>query len=176
MIQNPVLAAFWSKSDNSSLGNEIIKEEYPESKDVEPRLESDSPILPWLEEQFGENKGIVEKNYLAVWSELNASEANVAAYIDELFCDKNLQFIVRENKEDFDSVQQRRMLDEAAETNGINTGEGESDVDSDVDGDTSIIVANSHLGTYSDYMMHLGERLRLFFNSLPKLDRYSYLI
>ena len=42
----PTLAAFWSKA-NSDLGNEIVKEEYPESKDVEPRIEdvSTTPVI-----------------------------------------------------------------------------------------------------------------------------------
>ena len=42
LIQNTAFAAFWSKSDNSNLGNEIVKEEYPESKDVEPRINDES--------------------------------------------------------------------------------------------------------------------------------------
>ena len=41
MTQNLSFAAFWSKSQNLDLGNEIVKEEYPESKDVEPRLETE---------------------------------------------------------------------------------------------------------------------------------------
>ena len=41
MFQNAVNAAFWSKSHNESLGNEIVKEEYPESKDVEPVVENE---------------------------------------------------------------------------------------------------------------------------------------
>ena len=40
--QASVFAAFWSKSHNAELGNEIVKEEYPESKDVEPRIEENS--------------------------------------------------------------------------------------------------------------------------------------
>ncbi len=43
MVQNTANAAFWTKQHNSDLGNEIAKEEYPESKDVEPRVEADSP-------------------------------------------------------------------------------------------------------------------------------------
>ena len=42
LIQNSVLAAFWSKSDNSNLGNEIVKEEYPDSKDVEPKIDAET--------------------------------------------------------------------------------------------------------------------------------------
>ncbi len=38
-LQNSVSAAFWTKSNNAELGNDIVKEEYPESKDVEPRVE-----------------------------------------------------------------------------------------------------------------------------------------
>lgn len=45
MLQQSALAAFWSKDDNKSLGNEIQKEEYPESKDVEPRIDAESGNL-----------------------------------------------------------------------------------------------------------------------------------
>lgn len=41
LIQNSALAGFWSKDSDKILGNDIQKEEYPESKDVEPRLISD---------------------------------------------------------------------------------------------------------------------------------------
>ena len=39
MLQSSVHAAFWSKSQSKDLGKEISKEEYPDSKDVEPRIE-----------------------------------------------------------------------------------------------------------------------------------------
>lgn len=41
--QNLSLAAFW-KTENPSLGNEIQQEEYPDSKDVEPRLDSNDTL------------------------------------------------------------------------------------------------------------------------------------
>ena len=40
MLQQTAMAAFWNKTSN--LGNEIQKEEYPESKDVEPKLETET--------------------------------------------------------------------------------------------------------------------------------------
>ena len=48
MLQNLVFAAFWSKQQDSTLGNDIVKEEYPESRDVEPRVEdvaSDTMVI-----------------------------------------------------------------------------------------------------------------------------------
>ena len=39
------LAAFWNKDSAKNLGNDIVKEEYPDSKDVEPRVEDSSPIV-----------------------------------------------------------------------------------------------------------------------------------
>ena len=44
-VQNTANAAFWAKDSNSNLGNKIVKEEYPESKDVEPRTESSDDTL-----------------------------------------------------------------------------------------------------------------------------------
>lgn len=48
MLQNVAMAAFWSKQHNSNLGNDIVQEEYPDSKDVEPRVDdatSDSLVI-----------------------------------------------------------------------------------------------------------------------------------
>lgn len=45
ILQQSAMAAFWSKDDNKTLGNEIQKEEYPESKDVEPRIDAESGNL-----------------------------------------------------------------------------------------------------------------------------------
>ena len=42
MFQQNAIAAFWSKDVDKKLGNEIQKEEYPESKDVEPKLDSEA--------------------------------------------------------------------------------------------------------------------------------------
>lgn len=42
-VQNNASAGFWSKEENSNLGNNVIKEEFPESSDVEPRINADSP-------------------------------------------------------------------------------------------------------------------------------------
>ncbi len=48
MTQNISFAAFWSKSNNAELGNNVAIEEYPESKDVEPRVDdivSDTKVI-----------------------------------------------------------------------------------------------------------------------------------
>ncbi len=42
ILQQGAMAAFWSKDGNKTLGNEIQKEEYPESKDVEPRIDTEA--------------------------------------------------------------------------------------------------------------------------------------
>ena len=39
MTQAATFAAFWSKETQADLGNNIHKEEYPESKDVEPKID-----------------------------------------------------------------------------------------------------------------------------------------
>lgn len=44
-IQNTVFAAFWDKPKKTELGNELVKEEYPDSKDVEPKVEEQSDTL-----------------------------------------------------------------------------------------------------------------------------------
>lgn len=40
-----VYAAFWHKDSNMPIGNDIQQEEYPEGKDVEPKLDSDADTL-----------------------------------------------------------------------------------------------------------------------------------
>ena len=40
-MQQSVFAAFWHKDTNTQLGNEIQVEEFPDSKDVEPRIDSE---------------------------------------------------------------------------------------------------------------------------------------
>ena len=49
-------AAFWHKDND--LGNEIQKEEYPDSRDVEPKKESDDSLVI----QVGADKGKVRDN------------------------------------------------------------------------------------------------------------------
>ena len=39
MLQQTSYAAFWNKEVKSDIGNEIQKEEYPDSKDVEPVID-----------------------------------------------------------------------------------------------------------------------------------------
>ncbi len=43
MLQSSVSAAFWSKENN--LGNEIPKEEFPESIDVEPKIDENTMVI-----------------------------------------------------------------------------------------------------------------------------------
>ena len=42
---NPIQAEFWSKKNNANLGNQITKEEFPDSIDVEPRVDNTSETL-----------------------------------------------------------------------------------------------------------------------------------
>ena len=45
MLQHGVSAAFWDKNTSTDLGNEITKEEFPESADVEPKPESETDLV-----------------------------------------------------------------------------------------------------------------------------------
>ena len=40
MISESSYAGFWNKEPDMNIGNEIQKEEFPEGKDVEPKLET----------------------------------------------------------------------------------------------------------------------------------------
>lgn len=50
MLQPCSFAAFWHKEPATQLGNDIQKEEYPESKDVEPKVEDTLVIKGGVEE------------------------------------------------------------------------------------------------------------------------------
>ncbi|MBE7703039.1 MAG: TolC family protein [Cyanobacteria bacterium SIG28] len=43
MFQQTAFAAFWNKETKNNIGNEIQKEEYPDSKDVEPVIDKKTP-------------------------------------------------------------------------------------------------------------------------------------
>ena len=45
MLQQMSYAAFWHKSPNENIGNTIKKEEYPDSKDVEPKIDSNQDTI-----------------------------------------------------------------------------------------------------------------------------------
>ena len=45
MLQQVSYAAFWHKSPNENIGNTIKKEEYPDSKDVEPKIDSNQDTI-----------------------------------------------------------------------------------------------------------------------------------
>ena len=49
LFQNASIAAFWSKNVPNDIGNDIQKEEYPESKDVEPKVDETLVIKGVLE-------------------------------------------------------------------------------------------------------------------------------
>ena len=50
MLQPCSFAAFWHKEPATQLGNDIQKEEYPESKDVEPKVQDTLVIKGGVEE------------------------------------------------------------------------------------------------------------------------------
>lgn len=45
LIQGGCFAAFWNKDTQQDLGNEIVKEEFPDSIDVEPKAEAESSLV-----------------------------------------------------------------------------------------------------------------------------------
>ena len=45
MFQQGAFAAFWHKTPKEDIGNTIKKEEYPDSKDVEPKIDSNEDSI-----------------------------------------------------------------------------------------------------------------------------------
>lgn len=109
---------------------------------------------------------ITEQNLLATYKELYSSDVNANKYLNEVLANTNLMSIRNEISKDLaDELKEQLASDAESDVdgneNGENTGESESEFD------ISIKALNSHLGTYTNFMLHVGERIQNYFNTLP---------
>lgn len=123
--------------------------------------------LGYLEDKLGEI-GITESNLLAVYKELNGSPEKATAYINEVFADPKLKYVVNEISDELKGDTNEELAADAnADLNGTENGESEGGTNEDLD--TSIVTLNNHIGTYTTFMSHVSPRIANYFNSLPVL-------
>ena len=121
--------------------------------------------MSYMESILGDD--VISQNLLAVYRELNGSPEVIRAYMEEVFCDQKLQY-VRGKDDDFDTLEQKLQADANAPLNGTQNGE-DTAVQQDDEFDTSFATYNNHGGQFTNFMMHIGERLFNYFNSMDRL-------
>ena len=127
----------------------------------------------FVREKLGKNINIQDTNFLAVIEEMhdfNINENGVKiadAFFEEIFYNKKLEEIRRENKDEFNTAEE----DKAQENENVNLGESttESDDITNDEFDMSFRVFDSHDGQYATFTTHIGGNIRSYLNCLRKL-------
>lgn len=148
--------AYIAKNTGKSV--EQIEEEYV-TLAKEDRSKATAYYDEWL---GGENKSAAAKNLFAVYKELYTSDETVVNYINELIANKNLNPILGEIK-DAVEVEVKKYIDydgeNIADTNDFDTDEMNA---------RNAMSQYDHSGMFSSFMMHVGPRITLYFNTLRK--------
>lgn len=150
--------AFELASKVSGLTAEEVKLGYKNAQDKSGYLDS---LLG------GKAKSLTAKNIFAVYQELNASRASAIAYINEILFNPKFSSLLRELKGELVDTA-TELAAEASETENQNNPEDAGT--SDLDLDTTIIQLTNHIGVYTSFMTHIGERIKNYFNTLTKLS------
>ena len=86
--------------------------------EVQAQYEAAQDKTAYLENALGgEDVSVQNKNLLAIYKELNSSKKTSDAYMFEVFCDKDLQEIRSDLKDDLDAITTNDQGDENAELN-----------------------------------------------------------
>lgn len=120
-------------------------------------------VIAYYEENLGDDA--MAKNVLAVYKELHASDATSTRYMEELLANKNLNPVLGVLKDEIEIEVMKYQDDNNSEIPGDeNTMESD-----DMDG-LDVVRNYDHSGMYGDFMMHVGPRITLYFNTLRKLN------
>ena len=120
-----------------------------------------------LEELFGDNTSIQNKNLLAVYKEMIA---NREGFFTEVFRDSRLGDLRFESDDDMSETGTYESTDEQQEgDNNTPTDEDENKSQTD-DKNNSIKELNEKLGDYNNFMTHVDMSVRSYLNSLKKLN------
>jgi len=153
------------KRINNKLFERIANIDNLTIEEVKARYEDAQDKTSYLENALGgEDISIQNKNLLAIYKELNSSKSTADNYLFEVFCDKDLQEIRSDLKDDLDSIETNNQGDENAELNGVNTSEENKEEEYVPDG--TMAQYGSHMGAYSNFMKHIGPRIRTYFRTL----------
>lgn len=117
----------------------------------------------------GKEMSDTANNLYAVYQELMGNPEHANDYIDEVLCDSVLS-TVRNKIEGIkvDSVEEQ-PTEQSPELNAIENGGDSAPIVDDDNRDENVSIMNSHGGHYTTFMKHLSERLKNYFNSLPKI-------
>jgi len=125
-------------------------------------------IEKFIKELLGTSNPIVTKNLIAVWNELTVDDNDAKQYIREVFCNPKLKYVLPTLDETKDDEESKKQSDGQHEDNESSHGEDSADTSNDLDLDVTIALTD-HSGAHSDFMMHIGERLYNYFNTLGKV-------
>ena len=116
----------------------------------------------------GKDMTDVAKNLYAVYKELMGDPDHTDAYFDDILCDSKLNTVRNKINGEKEVEVSQQPNEQDGDGNEVQNGQDAAVVDTDVH-DDSFTVMNSHGGHYSTFMKHLSERVKNYFNTLPKL-------
>lgn len=158
--------------------NDILFEEIARLNDkttalVEEEWNAADDKLAYMKKGLGgQNMSSTNKSRLAVYQELNGTQETAEAYMQELLCNPVLQDVYNQSRNDAETVAQQQQQDAVSELDGVQK-DAEGNKESGSEPDVMITVLNNHIGAYSSFMMHVGPRIRNYFNTLEKLASTS---
>ena len=158
--------------------NDILFEEIARLNDktaalVEEEWNAADDKLAYMKKGLGgQNMSSTNKSRLAVYQELNGTQETAEAYMQELLCNPVLQDVYNQSRNDAETVVQQQQQDAVSELDGVQK-DAEGNKESGSEPDVMITVLNNHIGAYSSFMMHVGSRIRNYFNTLEKLASTS---
>ena len=129
--------------------------------------ENDIP-REWIKDNLSEGDfGIVEQNLLAVWDDLNADDEWVNDYLRKCLANIKLKGLFNNNFDEEEKQEQKDL--NGTETVASTEEEGSTPQEATNEVDESMKNYNMHLGDYGNFLDHLSDELRNYFNSLRKL-------
>lgn len=155
---------------NIIVDNIVAKNNIDRAQIEKEYIESDDKFV-YLQKMLGdETLNDTSKNLLAVYQELFGSPERAKAYINEVLYDPKFSSVRGLIKEDMTSESKDAALaQQEVESDTKNNGDSsELNDTNNVEPDMTIFALNNHIGTYSSFMMHIGERIRNYFNTLEK--------
>lgn len=119
----------------------------------------------------GSKKSTTARNLLAVYKELNGTQSD--DYIKEVLWDNRLSPLRKCIEDSFEDGNEKIAAEANRDLNENETEDSDGLKLNDIDLDTTITVLDSHLGNYTTYMMHVGDRIKTRLASLTKLSSYE---
>uniref|UniRef100_A0AAU8MM03 RNA-dependent RNA polymerase n=1 Tax=Geladintestivirus 2 TaxID=3233134 RepID=A0AAU8MM03_9CAUD len=140
------------------------------------QLAMESVKLDFIAERMPNDAPIPDINLLATVREMcNSTMVDgkrvYERFFDEVFMNQNLDSIRKEFSDEFKSKEEDKAQEEEDIALGENSTSEEDDVESALKEsyDVSFRVFENHSGLYSTFTTHIGDNIKNYFNSLPKL-------